>query len=101
MKKSKKNENEDKRKGRWRGGKERGREDKRESTIMIEIFASLRTSEIHLFYNLQLFYWHFLEILWLFIFLVLYLSLVLFLPSAILKEQWGRRRERKEETRAI
>ena len=29
--------------------------------------------EIHLFYNLQLFYWHFLEILWLFIFLVLYL----------------------------
>merc|ERR1712139_216783 len=38
----------------------------------IEIFASLRISEIHLFYNLQLFYWHFLEILWLFIFLVLY-----------------------------
>merc|ERR1711976_281825 len=37
----------------------------------IEIFASLRISEIHLFYNLQLFYWHFLEILWLFIFLVL------------------------------
>ena len=32
----------------------------------------LRTSEIHLFYNLQLFYWHFLEILWLFIFLVFY-----------------------------
>ena len=32
----------------------------------------LRTSEIHLFYNLQVFYWHFLEILWLFIFLVLY-----------------------------
>merc|ERR1739846_234751 len=31
-----------------------------------------RVSEIHLFYNLQLFYWHFLEILWLFIFLVLY-----------------------------
>ena len=27
---------------------------------------------IHLFYNLQLFYWHFLEILWLFIFLVFY-----------------------------
>merc|ERR1711976_785988 len=40
----------------------------------IEIFASLRISEIHLFYNLQLFYWHFLEILWLFIFLVLYLN---------------------------
>merc|ERR1712072_357157 len=31
---------------------------------------NLRISEIHLFYNLQLFYWHFLEILWLFIFLV-------------------------------
>jgi hypothetical protein len=35
---------------------------------------NLRTSEIHLFYNLQFFYWHFLEILWLFIFLILYLS---------------------------
>merc|ERR1712173_355368 len=32
-------------------------------------FVNLRVSEIHLFYNLQLFYWHFLEILWLFIFL--------------------------------
>merc|ERR1712170_45777 len=31
-----------------------------------------RVSEVHLFFNLQLFYWHFLEILWLFIFLVLY-----------------------------
>ena len=29
-------------------------------------------SEIHLFYNLGDFYWHFLEILWLFIFLFLY-----------------------------
>jgi len=37
-----------------------------------EYFLSLRVSEIHLFYNLQLFYWHFLEILWLFIFLVFY-----------------------------
>jgi len=36
-------------------------------------FVNLRTSEIHLFYNLQVFYWHFLEILWLFIFLILYL----------------------------
>merc|ERR1711884_52887 len=36
-------------------------------------FINLRVSEILLFYNLQLFYWHFLEILWLFIFLVLYL----------------------------
>merc|ERR1712115_678474 len=34
--------------------------------------SNLRTSEILLFYNLQLFYWHFLEILWLFIFLVFY-----------------------------
>ena len=37
-----------------------------------EYFLNLRTSEIHLFYNLQLFYWHFLEFLWLFIFLVFY-----------------------------
>jgi cytochrome c oxidase subunit 3 len=29
----------------------------------------LRVSEVHLFYNLLVFYWHFLEILWLFIFL--------------------------------
>merc|ERR1712054_553538 len=36
-------------------------------------FVNLRVSEVHLFYNLQLFYWHFLEVLWLFIFLVLYL----------------------------
>merc|ERR1711899_572632 len=36
-------------------------------------FLSLRVSEIHLFYNLQLFYWHFLEFLWLFIFQVFYL----------------------------
>merc|ERR1712156_28372 len=36
-------------------------------------FVNLRVSEVLLFYNLQLFYWHFLEILWLFIFLVLYL----------------------------
>merc|ERR1712117_587238 len=35
-------------------------------------FLSSRFSEIHLFYNLQLFYWHFLEFLWLFIFLVFY-----------------------------
>merc|ERR1712242_530410 len=34
--------------------------------------VNLRVSEIHLFYNLQLFYWHFLEILWIFIFLVFY-----------------------------
>merc|ERR1711879_438827 len=40
----------------------------------IEYFLSLRVSEVHLFYYLQLFYWHFLEILWLFIFLVFYKS---------------------------
>ena len=38
----------------------------------ISYFVNLRILEIHLFYNLQLFYWHFLEILWLFIFLVFY-----------------------------
>merc|ERR1712083_1069195 len=36
-------------------------------------FVSLRVSEVHLFYNLLLLYWHFLEFLWLFIFLVFYL----------------------------
>merc|ERR1711897_62496 len=38
----------------------------------INNFRNLRVSEVHLFYNLQIFYWHFLEILWLFIFLVFY-----------------------------
>merc|ERR1711934_312838 len=38
------------------------------------VFFLLRVSEVHLFYNLQIFYWHLLEILWLFIFLVLYLK---------------------------
>merc|ERR1711979_116368 len=38
----------------------------------IVYLLALRVSEVHLFYNLQLFYWHFLEILWLFIFLVFY-----------------------------
>merc|ERR1711982_128596 len=38
----------------------------------ISNFFNLLTSEVHLFYNLQLFYWHFLEILWLFIFLIFY-----------------------------
>ena len=36
------------------------------------LFYNHRSSEIHLFYNLQLFYWHFVEVLWLFIFLVFY-----------------------------
>merc|ERR1712204_18764 len=35
-------------------------------------FINLSISEVHLFYNLLNFYWHFLEILWLFIFLFLY-----------------------------
>merc|ERR1711907_832824 len=38
----------------------------------IDLKLFLRVSEVHLFYNLQIFYWHFLEIIWLFIFLVLY-----------------------------
>merc|ERR1712217_256303 len=37
-------------------------------------FLMKRITEVHLFYNLQLFYWHFIEILWLFIFLVLYFN---------------------------
>merc|ERR1712140_159347 len=41
--------------------------------LKMNIFLSLRVSEIHLFYNLQLFYWHFLEFLWLFIFQVFYI----------------------------
>merc|ERR1711935_948267 len=39
----------------------------------ISFLLYIRVSEVNLFYNLQIFYWHFLEILWLFIFLVLYL----------------------------
>merc|ERR1711904_743021 len=35
------------------------------------LYLNLRSS-VHLFYNLGNFYWHFLEILWLFIFLFLY-----------------------------
>merc|ERR1712039_740566 len=30
----------------------------------INYYLNLRVSGVHLFYNLQLFYWHFLEILW-------------------------------------
>merc|ERR1712188_157082 len=32
----------------------------------------IRVSERYLFYSLQLIYWHFVEVLWLFIFAVLY-----------------------------
>merc|ERR1712037_957788 len=42
--------------------------------LKISVSFLLRISEVHLFFNLQLFYWHFLEILWLFIFLILYFS---------------------------
>merc|ERR1711861_112929 len=38
----------------------------------ISRIVKLRVSEVHLFFTLQLFYWHFIEILWLFIFLVFY-----------------------------
>merc|ERR1711970_1105579 len=38
----------------------------------IDNLVTIRSSEVHLYYNLQVFYWHFLESLWLFIFLVLY-----------------------------
>merc|ERR1712194_725019 len=51
-------------------------------TFQNKYFLNLRTSEIHLFYNLQLFYWHFLEFLWLFIFQVFYFS---FLFSLLLE----------------
>jgi len=52
-------------------------------------FTNLRTSEILLFYNLQLFYWHFLEILWLFIFLVFYNSYKLTLEREMNREGNG------------
>ena len=42
------------------------------SELLVARYLNLRSSEIHLFYNLGDFYWHFLEILWLFIFLFLY-----------------------------
>jgi cytochrome c oxidase subunit 3 len=42
-------------------------------------FINLRISEVHLFYNLLNFYWHFLEILWLFIFLFLYSHLFIYI----------------------
>merc|ERR1712097_121705 len=41
--------------------------------VKISYNLILGVSEIHLFYNLQIFYWHFVEVLWLFIFLLLYL----------------------------
>jgi len=41
--------------------------------VKIFYFISLRVSHRHLFNNLSLLYWHFLEILWLLIFIVFYL----------------------------
>merc|ERR1712032_813849 len=41
---------------------------------MVCCVQGLRVSEVHLFYNLLLLYWHFLEILWLYIFLLFYKS---------------------------
>merc|ERR1711929_50901 len=38
--------------------------------VKISYNLLLGVSEIHLFYNLQIFYWHFVEVLWLFIFLL-------------------------------
>ena len=66
---------------------------------LISYFLNLRTSEIHLFYNLQLFYWHFLEILWLFIFLVFYSSFQL-MPGRIqtmIENSFGRALTMKQE----
>merc|ERR1712232_581238 len=40
----------------------------------ISCVITLRVLEVHLFYNCLLFYWHFLEILWLYIFLLFYKS---------------------------
>merc|ERR1712203_162728 len=51
--------------------------------LKISLIFLLRISEVHLFFNLQLFYWHFLEILWLFIFLVFYELLIYFLSFSL------------------
>ena len=43
--------------------------------MIIKIMGvNFRILEIHIFYNCGLFYWHLIEILWLFIFLVFYYS---------------------------
>merc|ERR1712217_426552 len=49
---------------------------------MVCCVQGLRVSEVHLFYNLLLLYWHFLEFLWLFIFQVFY-SLFLLVFSRV------------------
>merc|ERR1712056_114666 len=40
--------------------------------VKILLFVNLRVSEVILFSNFMFFYWHFVEILWIFIFLVFY-----------------------------
>merc|ERR1711870_138778 len=42
--------------------------------VKILLFVNLRVSEVILFSNFMFFYWHFVEILWIFIFLVFYKS---------------------------
>merc|ERR1712118_595738 len=42
------------------------------SNFLYKSFLGIRVSERYLFYSLQLIYWHFVEVLWLFIFAVLY-----------------------------
>jgi len=59
--------------------------------IIYQYFLSLRVSEVHLFFNSQLFYWHFLEFLWLLIFLVFYKSF----PSVLLSFFLCREKRRK------
>merc|ERR1711881_546547 len=43
------------------------------SNFVFKTLFVIRVSERYLFYSLQLIYWHFVEVLWLFIFQVLYL----------------------------
>merc|ERR1712199_34360 len=42
------------------------------SNFSYKVSLLIRVSERYLFYSLQLIYWHFVEVLWLFIFVVLY-----------------------------
>ena len=60
-------------------------------------FINIRILEIHLFYTIAIFYWHLIEILWIFIFLVFYniflfLYFSSFLISSVLefKSQYSR-----------
>ena len=46
-------------------------------------FINIRILEIHLFYTIAIFYWHLIEILWIFIFLVFY-NIFLFLYFSVL-----------------